>query len=91
MLRKPWVQEIEAKLGPRMWRRLRVALSTPLFIASTIAIFMFIGSTEEVLYVYVDRCVVKRATRFLEKLTPYVHWSLVLDSKQKSPRSDCRF
>jgi len=55
MLRKPWVQEIEAKLGPRMWRRLRVALSTPLFIASTIAIFMFIGSTEEVLYVYVDR------------------------------------
>lgn len=55
MVRMPWVKVIEAKLGPRMWRRFRVALSTPQFIASTVAIFMFIGSSEDVLYVYTDR------------------------------------
>ena len=38
-----------------MWRRLRVALATPLFLASTVAIFMFIGSNEEVLYIYCQR------------------------------------
>jgi len=55
LLRKPWVKSIEVQLGPRMWRRFRVALSTPLFLASTWAIFMFIGSSENVLYLYVDR------------------------------------
>jgi len=50
-----WVKSLATQLGPRMWRRLRVALATPLFLASTVAIFMFIGSNEEVLYIYWQR------------------------------------
>ena len=53
--KKTWVKSLSTQLGPRMWRRLRVALATPLFLASTVAIFMFIGSNEEVLYIYCQR------------------------------------
>jgi len=52
---RPWCKALEDWLGPRMWRRLRVALATPLFTASTVSIFMFIGSSEEILYIYWQR------------------------------------
>lgn len=60
--KKPWVKSMELKMGPRMWRRFRVMLSVPLFVASTFGIFMFIGSTEDILYVYLQRFFVEGAS-----------------------------
>jgi len=60
--KKSWVKSLEKRMGPRMWRRFRVALSVPLFTASTFGIFMFIGSSEDVLYVYWQRFFVEGAS-----------------------------
>jgi len=47
--------EIEGSMSPQMWRRLRIFLATPPYIASTVGIFMFIGSHEEIGKIYFTR------------------------------------